>query len=362
MPSLAELSHGRIASGLGAIVGEFAPGQPLPVRLVAGRDAALAVLRRYVPELQFDVRQADAQMRDIDAWADRNEDALKAIMASPLPELPEQLRLTMGAERARQLIISSFTQAAAGLGPWMSGAVARLASEDKLINERWARTDAAARLDMFALIVKLERDGQLAPLFVAPKGGAAGFGALPLWFVAVVLVIVAAAIVTTVVLWRRIDINNRLMRDICERAQREGDKETVRLCIEATKGLQVGELERIPGKIAYALLAAGAVYLGLRFGLPMLTKRSQERYTQNVRRPRVWLKDLGPKWDPDIKGLMVGQRRLATVQVVGRHIYAETIPLDKNDWDEWERALAVINRRLQRIYEPNAPWLRRRLS
>jgi hypothetical protein len=274
MASLAELSQARIAGGLAAIVEEFAPGEPLPTRLLAGRNAAHAVLRRYVPELKFDPTEADAQMRDIDAWAERNEQALAQIMASPLSELPEQLRLTMGAERARQLIVSSYTQAAVGLGPWLSGRVADLAANQEIINDRWARSDAAQRLDMFALIVKLDRDGELGKLFVPPEA-ASGFGALPLWFVAVVLVIVAAALVTTVVLWRRIDINNRLMRDICERAQREGDTETVRLCVEATKGLQVGELEKVPARIAYALLAAGAVYVGLRWGLPLLTKKGQ---------------------------------------------------------------------------------------
>jgi hypothetical protein len=241
----------------------------VPVRLLAGRDQALAVLLKYVPDFKFDVAEADQQMREIDAWAERNNDALRAIVGSTATELPKQLELHMGSSRAQQFVLSSFTKAAEGLGPWASGAVGRLAREGQLIDERWARIDAAHRLQMFAIIVKMEQEGALHTIFV-PPAGTSGLGALPLWFVAVVLVIFAAAIVTTIVLWRRMDLNNRLMREICLRAQAEGDQETVRQCLELTKGLQAPDLGvgRAVERVGYAVVAAGLVYAGFRYLMP----------------------------------------------------------------------------------------------
>lgn len=279
MPSLAELSEQRIAAGLDSIVAGFAPGASLPEQLVAGRNAALQVLRIYVPGFAYDVGAADAQMRQIDAWAERNSAALGDIMSSSAEQLPEQLRLQMGSERAQSWILSSFTQAAAGLGPWTSGAVSQMASRLELINERWARADAAQRLDMFALIVKLERDGALRAIFVPPPGAASGFGALPVWAIVVVIVALAAALVTGVVLWRRIELNNRLMRDICERAYADHNEAIVAKCIEATRDLQVSALERATQSFArtlsLAMIATAAVYAGLRWGLPWLASRRQ---------------------------------------------------------------------------------------
>lgn len=278
MPSLAQLSEQRIGSGVASVMSEFAPGAPLPARLRAGRDAALAVLQRYRPDFRFDVNAADAAMRDIDAWSERNEAGLSAAMLAPLEQLPTQLQLQMGSERAQSFILSSFTQAASGLGPWQSGAVAREAQRGDLINERWARADAADRLETFALIVKMDRDGNLAPVFSPPEG-AGGLGAVPAWLIVVALVVVAAAVVVLVLGWRRISLNNRLMRDICERAQAEGDTETIKQCIEATKGLQISPFEKaiagVGKQVMWGLLAAGGVYASLRWGLPWLAKRKR---------------------------------------------------------------------------------------
>jgi hypothetical protein len=284
--TLAQLSQERIGSSLDAITATFAPGEPLPTRLRAGRDAALAVLRQYVPNFQYDVPKADEAMRDIDAWASRNQAPLEAIMASPAETLPAELALQMGAERAQSFVLSSFTQAAAGLGPWQSGAVARMAAEGDLINEDWARRDADARMQMFALIVKMDHDGDLRSIFVDPTS-LQGLGALPvipLWFILVIVVVFAAALVTGIVLWRRIELNNRLMRDICTRAQAEGDHNTVRLCIEATRDLQVSDVERAASKLVWGVLAATTIYVGLKYVLPWASSlRRAPAATPNLR-------------------------------------------------------------------------------
>lgn len=280
MGNLAQLSERRIESGVSAVMAEFAPGAALPTRLVAGRNAALASLRKYRPDFKFDPAAADDAMRDIDAWSERNQAALSAAMLAPIAELPGQLRLQMGSDRAQSFILSSFTQAAVGLGPWMSGAVAREASSGEFINDRWARADAADRMETFAIIVKMDRDGSLASLFVPPEA-AGGLGLLPAWLIVVALVIVAAAVVVLVLGWRRISLNNRLMRDICERAQAQGDTETVRQCVEAAKGLQVTPFEKAIGaigkQVTWGLLAAGGVYAALKWGLPWAARRARRK-------------------------------------------------------------------------------------
>jgi hypothetical protein len=75
------------------------------------------------------------------------------------------------------------------------------------------------------------------------------------------------------------------------------------------------------------------------------------------RRPRVQLADLGPKWDANIKALVVGGRWLGNVRIRLVHIdrtgtwekraYAETVPLDARDQPEFERALKLVNRRFK---------------
>lgn len=277
MPTLAQLSEARIASGLGPIVAEWAPGRDLPTRLLTGRDAALAALTKYVPDLKYSPGQAGAAMRDIDAWAARNEQALTAVMASTVEQLPEQLQLEMGARRAQSFVLATFTQAAAGLGAWQSGAVAQAAGDPgHTLNERWARTDAQQRMELFALIVKLDREGSLANIFEGPaagQGGQSGFGAVPLWFVAVVLVILAAAIITGVVLVRRLELNNKLLRDLCQEQLARGDKAAFETCVEATKGLQVTGLEKFPERLGYALVTGAVVYGLARWAIPWATDR-----------------------------------------------------------------------------------------
>lgn len=276
--SLAQLSFDRIGPSLESIVQSFAPGEPLPTRLLVGRDRALARIQKHVPSFKFSPSAATDALREVDAWATRNDAALSQMMASSATDLPAQLQLQMGPSRAKAFILASFTAAAAGLGPWASGAVASYAAEGEVINERWARSDAQQRLEMFALIVKLDDDGNLAPMLAPPSslGGYGALGAVP-WLVVIALVVLAAAVVTTVVLWRRLELNNRLLRDICDEAQRTGDQKTVAACIEATKGLQASPLEAVPAKIAYAFAGAGLVYLGLRFGLPLLEQHRRVR-------------------------------------------------------------------------------------
>lgn len=266
MSVLAHLSMQRISSRLP----DF-PGSTIPEKLASGRAQAEQALRKYVPDFAFDVAEAEQVTRTVDAWAARNEQSLSDAMAQSNNQLPTALHLAMGSSsQVRDFVIASFTMAAAGLGPWLSGDVARAVGEGEHV-EAWAEMDAESRLQTFGIIVALEREGELEEV-MAPKS-VTGVGALPAaaWVVVVIAtVIFAAAVVTTIYLNRRLTLNNRLMRDLCERAEARGDREAVLECIKATKDLQISFLDDVGSKLMTGLLILGGAYLAVRYGLPML--------------------------------------------------------------------------------------------
>ncbi len=221
----------------------FAPGQPLPEQLRAGRDAAAAVLAKYVPNLSFDQAQADAVMAKIQVWEERNRDALAAALADPSStELSEQIRVVFGSSGLQQFILATFTQAAVGLGPWFSGRVATEADRGEIISASWAREDAERRLQVFGSIVRMEQQGFLKTVFVPPTGTSGlGTPAIPaglIWAIVIIAIAVTSAVLLFTYASFRLLANNKLMRDMCLRAQNEHDTKTVEQCLDATKGLQ----------------------------------------------------------------------------------------------------------------------------
>jgi len=274
--SLIELSLMR------AEVPEF-PGQTFPEKLANARRAAFDTLRVYKPDLQFDPDGAKANFRVVDAWIERNQAAFEAVMADPKSEsMPEQIRLAFDAKTAQDFVVAVYTMAAAGLGPWMSGAVAQNTSQD------WATQDATARLHVFGSIIQMHNSGYLRSLFSAPQG-AAGLGFAPalipviqagVWAVAIVLVAVAAIIAVAWYHGRQLEVNNRLMRDLCEKAQATGDRATVASCIEATKGLQNVDmfgLQSLGKTLAVTALLVGGLWLAATYGPALLAKRRAAR-------------------------------------------------------------------------------------
>ncbi len=247
-------------------------GASVPEQLQNGREQARAALLRYVPALKFDLVAARDVMSHVDAWVERNQDDLANVMASPEKDLPNWLQTKLGnSDQVQQWIIANFTVAAAGMGPWTSGRIAALVDKGE-VTQQWADADAQARLDAFAMIVKMDADGDLRYIFEGPPQGAAGFGAVPLvWAIVVAVVAIAAVVATYFFIARRLELNNALMRDICQRAQQEGDTATVQKCIEAARDIQVSTpwegLTKELGKVALIL---GGGYIAFRYGLPFL--------------------------------------------------------------------------------------------
>jgi hypothetical protein len=284
MSDLAQLSLQRV--GLPSF-----PGATVPDQLTNARDAALAVLQKYVPQLTFDPVAAKATLDQISVWEERNNTTLSQVLSNPNVEaLPSQIQLVFGSDKAQQFIIAVFTEAAVGLGPWQSGAVAREAAAGTTIQPRWADEDAQARLQVFGGIVKMDQDGYLAKLFVAPSGGGQAFalGLAPLVVWAIVVTVVALASLFLLYLYnaKRLDQNNKLMRDLCDQAQKQGDSATVSQCIKATEGLQqqgmfqgLDDLVRALGKAAiYGSLA----YVFFKWGVPMLIEQTSKKKSRRA--------------------------------------------------------------------------------
>jgi hypothetical protein len=284
MSDLAQLSLQR--AGLPSF-----PGATVPDQLTNARDAALAVLQKYVPKLVFDPVAAKATLDQISVWEERNNTSLSQVLSNPNVEaLPSQIQLVFGSDKAQQFIIAVFTEAAVGLGPWKSGAVAREAASGQIIQPRWAEEDAQTRLQVFGGIVKMDQDGYLAKLFVPPPGGGQAFalGIAPLVVWAVVVTVVALAGLFLLYLYsaKRLDQNNKLMRDICDNAQKSGDSTTVAQCVEATVGLQqqgmfqgFDDLIRGLGK---AVMIATVAYVVIKWGVPMLVEQTGKKKSRRA--------------------------------------------------------------------------------
>lgn len=260
-----------------ATVVNFA-GTTLADQLLAGRAAAEAALRKYVPDMKFDPAAADDLLAKIDVWQVRNEKDLAGVLADhSATRLPEAIRLSFSNATAQGFIIAGYTRAASGLGPWLSGAVAREAETGTKIQMSWAREDAMHRLLIFGSIVQMDNEGYLKTLFVEPAPGGMGNPALVVWVVAIVAVAVAALILLYVYSSRRLEVNNRLMRDLCSEAQRTGDATTVAACIEATKGLQsFAVLDSIASGLGKIALLAGALWVGFNV-LPLVMEKKRKR-------------------------------------------------------------------------------------
>lgn len=249
------------------------PGATLQERLLNARAMAQVALQKYVPELRFDVAWANQVMREIETWQDRNGLALEAAMATPtVQSLPEAIRLNLDRKKAQGFVIASFTQAAYGMGPWASGRVELEAQKGQLFDEPWARADAEDRITTFASIVKMDQAGYLAQLFSSESLGS------PVAIAGIIALAVVAAVACFLLFMytsKRTEVNNRLMADLCKKAQDEGDAATVQKCIEMTADLQKGDAGTLLiGEIGKIAMIAAALYIGGKLFLDYSTRRS----------------------------------------------------------------------------------------
>jgi hypothetical protein len=116
---------------------------------------AVAAVRRHTGGIFFNRDQAEAVTSEIQGWLERNQEALKRAFDQPIMPgelLDSSLWLPLDRDRMRQWIIAQLTLACDGLGPWMSGEIARRAADPLYpeITDDWAIHDADMRLDVFS--------------------------------------------------------------------------------------------------------------------------------------------------------------------------------------------------------------------
>jgi len=273
---------------------EFA-GATLTERLINGRNEARARLLKYTSKIRFSSGSADDLLHEINSWQERNAAIIKQRMSDPATDtLPEQIALEFGAKKAQQYVLAGYSVAAEGLGPWTSGKLLQLMSsaEHPVITEPWLREDADARLNLFASVVKLDDDGDLAVIFdpetYAQRQQVQGLGTLPAIIAAVggkwVVMGLVLMFLGTVALFlmyafstEKVRLNNKLQAEICQKAQSQGDKGTVAACVEAAAAAQDNPLGDITGDITKIALIVGAVYVGAKVLPDLLKQRGARR-------------------------------------------------------------------------------------
>jgi hypothetical protein len=241
-------------------------------QLQNGRAQARAIILKYVPNFSFDVAQARDVVSKVGVWVQRNQSDLSSIMESSQTSLPAALQLMMGNNhQVQQWIVANYTIAAAGMGPWESGKVMQLVADPSSeVAEGWAYRDLQDRLRSFGLIVKMENDGELQKIF-APPAATNGFGIATGVLVAIVIIAVgiAAVIAGYFYLSKRLELSNKTMSELCNKAQAEGDTATVQKCIEATKELQMGDpASTFVNEAGRVALLVGGMYVGVRYLIP----------------------------------------------------------------------------------------------
>ena len=264
-------------------------------KLINARDGAREALRKYVPNFVFDTEKARDVTSQVGGWVQRNSVELEEAMEDPGTSVPRALCISMGsAEQVQQWILAIYTVGAAGMGPWDSGQLDRLAVDPNSdISPLWVGSDARDRLNLFRMILGMERDGELERIFRPqaggrlqdPCGGASGFGLATAVIVAIVVsVTVFAAVVVYLYLdSQRVERNNIVLKEICLNAQRAchaGNEaacvESLK-CIEALRDISKGGAKKGPfaelGKLA---LAVGAGYAFIVYGMPWILGKASD--------------------------------------------------------------------------------------
>ena len=260
------------------------PGSTVPEMLLNAQQQARTILLKYVPNLEFSYSEAEKAVSRINVWQEQNETELQSIMLDQnIETLPDAIQKQFGSDALQAYILYGYTEATRGLGPWLSGAVAKAAASGQKVNDRWAREDATARLATFSSIIKMEQDGFLASVFTPPSStfgyGIAEIPAVIVWGIVVAVVVVAALIISYLYLSKTVEVNNRLMSDLCKEAQLKGDNETVQKCIQATAELQ--KAPNVTGSLVTVAIVLGLAYIAVT-QLPGVLGRTKARRLEEL--------------------------------------------------------------------------------
>jgi hypothetical protein len=283
-------------SGLQPIIDAF-PGASLGEKLASGYVAARASLAKYSTKLTFDPIAAEDLLSEISTWQERNQKTIDEMMKDPNTDtLPEQIAFKFGPEKGQQLVVAGFAEAARGLGPWLGGDIAANFKTDPQIPEKWVKADARERLITFASIVKMDAEGDLFKIFkpeeYAQAHPVSGLGFLPALVAAVgptlTIVFLSVVVLGTVALvlnfihsMKRLQANNKIMAERCKAAEERGDKELVKICIQAAASAQAEPSgpEALMKTVATYAILGGLLYTVSVVVLPKVAERMLEKKT-----------------------------------------------------------------------------------
>jgi hypothetical protein len=159
-------------SGLTAIIDSF-PGSSRSAVLANGAAQARAALLKYTSSLEYDATVAAEASARVSAWEDLHGQELLSLSRSGANRVNQNLALGLPQAAAQQFVIASYGRAAYGLPAWNSGlALAKLDTYTPGWTRNEADVDSECRLQAFASIVKMDRDGSLAQLFQRPAAAA----------------------------------------------------------------------------------------------------------------------------------------------------------------------------------------------
>lgn len=261
--------------GLQAIVDSF-KGSYAKEQLEDGMQRAAAALGKYTATLSFDPGAAADIFTTVELWQNTHGELLREYVRQGAETVPEQIALSLGRERAQQYIVASFSEAVRGMKAWSGGAVVASVKSGGLMSKDAASQDARTRAVVFATIIKMDRDGELAPIFWGTSG-ASGMGELiTAATIAVIGKVVAVIGVALIAAWvvnnqmtKRMEQQNLLTEKMCdEDPEHCADRlqEVVQKMEEARSG--TGPVSDVAKTIATYAGVGLLAYIGVAYVLP----------------------------------------------------------------------------------------------
>ena len=257
-------------------------GDSLQQKLLLAYDVATEAVRSVAPKLEVRIAAAEEALKVVDAWQAKNEKELLAVLSNPNAQaLPEQIRLTFGAELAQNYLLGCYLLAKAGMAPWLSGRMGDEVAKGNL-SAADAMNDAAMRIYVFSCIVKLYDTGYLQKLFYDPASLGA-FGLTPAVVVGIA-VVVGLVVIASVYLFlsfqaKSLEAQNEVVRKICEKAAAEGDKKTEERCLSIAAANQAALIDKKDPvaasleSLTKVLVVGGLLYAAVVYGPRFMAKR-----------------------------------------------------------------------------------------
>jgi hypothetical protein len=267
------------------------PGADIPAQLASGRDAALGILQKYLGDFEIDALQAAQALSEVGVWVERNSQVLANQLANPgAQNLEQSMALYLGSGRVQNFIVASYWSAARGLGPYLGGAVYASTQTGGPVDQVWAVEDSGRRLRVFGAIVRMEESGFLAKVFTPQQQATSGLGLAPIvaaaiasgWFWTAVTVVslgIVALLLTYFYNVQKLEAGNRILADMCKRAQEQGDTATVEKCIEEAAAMTKPD-EGIIGTLSTAtkvMIWGGVAFIAWKYVWPMVRDASTSR-------------------------------------------------------------------------------------